>query len=46
IEMAWTEKFPIDKELLEELRNRMASSPYWKQLQEINRVKAKRPKIE
>jgi len=46
IEMAWTEKFPVDKELLEELRKRMASSPYWKQLQEINRDKAKRPKIE
>lgn len=33
IKTAWTNKFPIDQELLEELRERMASSPYWIQLQ-------------
>jgi len=34
IEMAWTDKFPIDNELLEELRGKMASSPYWMELKE------------
>lgn len=38
IEMAWTEKSPIDKELLEELRKRMASSPYWAEIQRANRM--------
>jgi len=34
IEMAWTDKFPVDKELFEELRKKMASSPYWTEMQE------------
>jgi hypothetical protein len=29
---AWTDKFPIDEELLDELREKMNSSPYWCQL--------------
>ena len=33
IKMGWSEKFPLDSDLLEELRSLMASSPYWQQLQ-------------
>lgn len=36
IEMAWTEKFPIDHGVLNELRIIMASSPYWRELQSQN----------
>jgi hypothetical protein len=34
IREAWTDKFPVDEELLDEFRERMESSPYWQELKE------------
>lgn len=38
IKMGWPEKFPLDSDLMEDLRLLMSSSPYWQQLQKSRNV--------